>query len=221
MSIGSSKELCGGTHVARTGDIGSFKIISEAGISAGVRRIEAVTGMNVLHVLQQKTALVSDLQQNFRGVKESELPEKVSACIEQIHSLEKEVASLQAKIAASASSDIAENAREVNGVKVVAVSVDGADANALREMADKLRDKLHSAVVVLATKDGAKLQLCAGVTPDLVKKGLKAGELVKFVAAQVGGKGGGKPDFAMAGGSDAEALPKALESVYGWVGERA
>ena len=221
VSIGSSKELCGGTHVARTGDIGSFKIISEAGISAGVRRIEAVTGMNVLHVLQQKTALVSELQQNFRGVKESELPEKVSACIEQIHSLEKEVASLQAKIAASASSDIAENAREVNGVKVVAVSVDGADANALREMADKLRDKLHSAVVVLATKDGAKLQLCAGVTPDLVKKGLKAGELVKFVAAQVGGKGGGKPDFAMAGGSDAEALPKALESVYGWVGERA
>lgn len=220
VSIGSSKELCGGTHVARTGDIGSFKIISEAGISAGVRRIEAVTGMNVLHVLQQKTALVSELQQNFRGVKESELPEKVSACIEQIHSLEKEVASLQAKIAASASSDIAENAREVNGVKVVAVSVDGADANALREMADKLRDKLHSAVVVLATKDGAKLQLCAGVTPDLVKKGLKAGELVKFVAAQVGGKGGGKPDFAMAGGSDAEALPKALESVYGWVGER-
>ena len=120
---------------------------------------------------------------------------------EEIDSLEKEVASLQAKIAASASSDIAENAREVNGVKVVAVSVDGADANALREMADKLRDKLHSAVVVLATKDGAKLQLCAGVTPDLVKKGLKAGELVKFVAAQVGGKGGGKPDFAMAGGS--------------------
>ncbi len=221
VTAGSSKELCGGTHVARTGDIGSFKIVSEAGISAGVRRIEAVTGMNALRFTQEKAALVSGLLADFRGVKESELVEKVASTQDQIRELQKEVESLQEKLATQAGAGLSEKAKDVAGIKVLAVAMKGADAKALRDTADKVRDKLQSAVVVLAATGGEKLQICAGLTPDLVKRGLKAGELVKFVAAQVGGKGGGKPDFAMAGGSDAAALPKALESVEGWVREHA
>ena len=220
VTVGTSKELCGGTHVARTGDIGAFKIISEAGISAGVRRIEAVTGLNAVAVLQQKSALVDELLGRFRGVTEADIPAKVDACMEQIHDLEKQVAMLKEKMAAQAGSDLVGKAREICGVPVIAVSLGGVDAGTLRGTADKVRDKLGSAVVVLAAVSEGKVQLCAGLTPDLVKRGLRAGDLVKFAAAQMGGRGGGKPDFAMAGGSDAAALPKALQSVYGWVEDK-
>lgn len=219
VTVGTSKELCGGTHVSRTGDIGAFKIVSEAGISAGVRRIEAVTGMNAVHMLQAKNALVNELLGRFKGVTEAEIPAKVDSCVERIHELEKELEALKGKLASQAGSELAAKAREIKGVKVLAVALEGADAKTLRETADKVRDKLHSAVVVLAATGGAKLQICAGLTPDLVKRGLKAGEIVRSVAQQVGGKGGGKPDFAMAGGSDAAALPAALESVYAWAEE--
>ncbi len=217
VTIGNSKELCGGTHVKRTGDIGSFKIVSEAGISAGVRRIEAVTGFNAVRYTQQKAALADELLARFRGVKEEELPQKVDACLDEIKRLEKQLESLQGKVAAQAGANLAAKARDVAGIKVLAVALEGADAKSLRDTADKVRDKLQSAVVVLAATGGEKLQICAGVTPDLVKRGFRAGDLVKDVAQQVGGKGGGKPDFAMAGGTDAAALPKALESVYEWV----
>ncbi|MDL2059120.1 alanine--tRNA ligase [Mesosutterella sp. AGMB02718] len=217
VTVGTSKELCGGTHVARTGDIGCFKIVSESGISAGVRRIEAVTGLNALHMLQRKTRLVNDVLSRFRGVPEDEIPAKVDSCFDQIRRLEKELETVKEKLSTQAGAELASRARDVKGVQVLAVALEGADARSLRETADKVRDKLKSAVVVLAAKNGGKLQICAGMTPDIVKRGLKAGELVRFVAEQVGGKGGGKPDFAMAGGSDPAALPAALESVYGWV----
>ena len=216
LDIGSSRELCGGTHVQRTGDIGLFKIVAEGGVAAGIRRIEAVTGDNALAYLQLLEQRVNGLAATLKATP-AEVPARVSAVLEQVRALEKEVESLKGKLASSQGDELLAQAVDVKGVKVVAAVLQGADAKALRETLDKLKDKLKSAAIVLAAVDGAKVQLAAGVTADQMGK-VKAGELVNFVAQQVGGKGGGKPDLAMAGGTDAAALPAALASVAGWVG---
>jgi alanyl-tRNA synthetase len=215
LDIGTSRELCGGTHVGRTGDIGLFKIVAEGGVAAGIRRVEAVTGDNAL-------AYVSETEQNLERV--AGLLEATPAeVLDQVRALEKELESLKSRLAASQGDGLLAQAVDVKGIKVLAATLQGADAKALRETMDKLKDKLKSAAIVLAAVDGGKVQLAAGVTADLIAdKGakVKAGELVNFVAQQVGGKGGGKPDLAMAGGTDPAGLPQALASVAAWVGER-
>ncbi len=219
LDIGSSRELCGGTHVQRSGDIGLFKIVAEAGVAAGIRRVEAVTGDNALAYLQQVEATLGAVAGALK-VTPAEAPARVSAALDQVRALEKELASLKGKLASSQGDELLAQAVQVKGVQVLAAVLAGADAKALRETMDKLKDKLKSAVIVLAALEGGKVQLAAGVTADRVGQ-FKAGELVNFVAQQVGGKGGGKADLAMAGGSDAAALPQALASVAAWVGERA
>jgi alanyl-tRNA synthetase len=219
LDIGTSRELCGGTHVQRSGDIGLFKVVAEGGIAAGVRRIEAVTGDNALAYLQQLEHTVDGVAASLK-VTPAEVPARVSAVLDQVRALEKEIAALKGKLASSQGDELLARAVDVKGIKVLAATLDGADARTLRETMDKLKDKLKSAAIVLASVDGGKVQLAAGVTSDQTGR-VKAGELVNFVAQQVGGKGGGKADMAMAGGSDAAALPKALASVAGWVGERA
>ena len=218
LSIGSSKELCGGTHVKATGDIGLFKIVAESGVAAGIRRVEAVTGDNALAYLQQLEHTVEGLAGALK-VTPSEVGDRVAAVLEQLRALEKEVTALKGKLASAQGDDLVTQAVDVKGLKVLAAMLPGADAKALRETMDQLKNKLKTAAIVLAAVDGGKVQLAAGVTADSLGK-VKAGELVNFVAQQVGGKGGGKPDLAMAGGTDAAALPKALASVAGWVGER-
>jgi alanyl-tRNA synthetase len=215
LDIGSTTELCGGTHVQRTGDIGLFKVVAESGVAAGVRRIEAVTGQGALAYLQQ---LESTVTQTAAAVKApvAELQGRITQMIDHARQLEKEVAALKGKLASSQGDELVQQAIDIKGVKLLAVRMDGADARTLRESMDKLKDKLKSAVIVLAVVDGAKVQLAAGVTADVMGR-VKAGELVNHVASQVGGKGGGKPDMAMAGGTDAKALPQALASVRAWV----
>jgi len=222
LDIGSSRELCGGTHVARTGDIGLFKIVAESGVAAGIRRVEAVTGDNALAYLQQLEGTIDALATTLKAAP-AELPGRVAAVLEQVRALEKELTALKSKLASSQGDDLVARAVDVGGIKVLAAMLPGADAKALRETMDQLKNKLKSAVIVLAAVEGGKVQLAAGVTADLLarpKGVIKAGELVNFVAQQVGGKGGGKPDLAMAGGTDAAALPAALANVAGWVGER-
>lgn len=218
LNIGTSVELCGGTHVARTGDIGSFKIISEAGISAGVRRVEAVTGLNAVRLMQDNADLLATAAAKFKAPAQ-ELPEKIDHLGETVKRLEKELAEAKAKLAAKQGDEALSAAQEVNGVKVLLTTLEGIDAKTLRETMDKFKSKFGSAVIVLAVTGGDKAQLCAGVTKDLIGK-IKAGELVNFVAAQCGGKGGGKPDMAMAGASDVKALPAALESARAWIAEK-
>jgi alanyl-tRNA synthetase len=219
LDIGTSRELCGGTHVQRTGDIGLFKVVAEGGIAAGVRRIEAVTGDNALAYLQQLEHTVDGVAASLK-VTPAEVGARVASVLDQVRALEKEIAALKGKLASSQGDELLAQAVDVKGIKVLAATLDGADARTLRVTMDKLKDKLKSAAIVLAAVDGGKVQLAAGVTADRVGK-VKAGELVNFVAQQVGGKGGGKPDLAMAGGTDAAGLPKALASVAAWVGERA
>ncbi len=222
LTIGSSKELCGGTHVGRTGDIGLFKIVAEAGVAAGIRRVEAVTGDNALAYLQQLESTVGSVAGNLK-VTPAELPARVGAVLDQVRSLEKEIAALKGKLASAQGDELMAQAVDLRGVKVLAAVLNGADAKTLRDTLDKLKDKLKTAAIVLAVVDGDRVQLAAGVTADLLARPgarLKAGELVNFVASQVGGKGGGKPDLAMAGGTDPTGLPKALASVAAWVGER-
>ncbi len=219
LDIGTSRELCGGTHVARTGDIGLFKVVGESGVAAGVRRIEAVTGAGALAYLQQLEDTVAKAAGALRAPA-SELAGRIGQALDQVKALEREVAALKGKLASSQGDELVGQAVDVKGLKVLAATLPGADAKTLRDTMDKLKDKLKSAAIVLAAVDGAKVQIAAGVTPDVMAK-VKAGELVNFVAQQVGGKGGGKPDMAMAGGTDAAALPAALASVAGWVGERA
>lgn len=218
LNIGTSVELCGGTHVARTGDIGSFKIISEAGISAGVRRVEAVTGLNAVRLMQDNADLLAMAAAKFKAPAQ-ELPEKIDHLGETVKRLEKELAEAKAKLAAKQGDEALSAAQDVNGVKVLLTTLEGIDAKTLRETMDKFKSKFGSAVIVLAVTGGDKAQLCAGVTKDLIGK-IKAGELVNFVAAQCGGKGGGKPDMAMAGASDVKALPAALESARAWIAEK-
>jgi alanyl-tRNA synthetase len=219
LDIGSSTELCGGTHVARTGDIGSFRIVSEGGVAAGVRRIEAVAGAVAQGwVDRQVDALehVAELVRSSRG----EVLEKVQALVDRSRELDKELGALRSRLAAQAGSDLAARAVDVGPLKVLASQVSEAEPKALREMVDQLKQKLGAAVVVLgaATAEG-KVSLVAGVTRDETNL-VKAGDLVGFVAAQVGGRGGGRPDMAMAGGQDPEKLGAALESVVTWVRER-
>jgi len=218
LSIGSSKELCGGTHVKRTGDIGLFKIVAEGGVAAGVRRVEAITGAGALAYAQGLEGTVKGLAAMLKA-SPAEVPARVAAAQDQIRALEKEIAALKGKLASSQGDELMANAVDVAGVKVLAATLEGADAKTLRDTMDKLKDKLKTAVIVLAAVDGDKVQLAAGVTSDTTGK-VKAGELVNFVAQQVGGKGGGKPDMAMAGGTHAAGLPAALAGVLAWVTER-
>ena len=213
-----STELCGGTHVGRTGDIGFFKVVSESGIAAGVRRIEAVTAEGALAWVQQQEA---SLQQAAGALKApvQEVTQKIGQIVENVKSLEKELARLKSKLASSQGDDVAAQAVDVKGAKVLAAVLDGADTKALREAMDKLKDKLKSCAVVLAAVEGGKVTLIAGVSADLTGK-VKAGELVNFVAQQVGGKGGGRPDMAQAGGTDPAKLPEALASVKAWVEQK-
>ncbi|MCB1915774.1 MAG: alanine--tRNA ligase [Rhodocyclaceae bacterium] len=218
LSIGSSTELCGGTHVGRTGDIGLFKITMEGGVAAGVRRVEAVTGANALRLVQHQQQTLDQVVGALKA-QPAEVVQRVAQVVDSVRALEKEVARLKSKLASSQGDDIADRAVAVKGAKVLAAQIDGADVPRLRETMDKLKDKLGSAVIVLATAQGDKLSLIAGVTKDLVGKA-KAGDLVNFVAQQVGGKGGGRPDMAQAGGSQPDRLPAALASVQAWAEER-
>ncbi|MGN6580206.1 MAG: alanine--tRNA ligase [Bordetella sp.] len=218
LDIGFSRELCGGTHVQRTGDIGLFKILSESGVAAGVRRVEAITGDNALHWAQGQNALLAKVAGQLR-TPVPELSERITQVQDQIKALEKDLEQARGKLAASAGNDLAGNAADVKGVKLVAASLGEVDPKALRGMIDSLKDKLKSAVVVLAAGGEGKISLAAGVTNDLTGK-IKAGDLLGFVAGQVGGKGGGRPDMAMGGGTDARALPAAIASVQKWVDER-
>jgi alanyl-tRNA synthetase len=219
LDIGSSKELCGGVHVTRTGDIGLFKIVAEGGVAAGIRRVEAVTGEGALAWVQATNRKLQEAAAALKTAPE-ELPSRIGQVQDQVKTLEKEVAQLKSKLASGQGDELAGQAVDVNGIKVLAATMDGADVNSLRETMDKLKDKLKTAAIVLASVADGKVSLIAGVTPDTTGK-VKAGELVNFVAKQVGGKGGGRPDMAQAGGTDAAALPQALAGVTGWVAERA
>ena len=218
LGIGSSLELCGGTHVQRTGDIGLFKVVGEGGVAAGVRRIEAVTGLNALAYLQSLEVTVDQVAGVLKAPK-ADITGRIAQVLEQVKTLEKDMAGLKGKLASSQGDSLLDQAVDVQGIKVLAVRLDGADAKTLRDTMDKLKDKLKTAAIVLATTDGDKVQVAAGVTPDTVGR-IKAGELVNFVAQQVGGKGGGKPDMAMAGGTNPAGLPAALASVAGWVAQK-
>jgi len=221
LDIGSSRELCGGTHVKRTGDIGFFKIVSEGGIAAGVRRIEATTGEGALAWVQQIEKGLSELasEAGLREVNLEAVRQRLAALQEANRTLEKELARLKSKLASTRGDELAEQAIEVKGVKVVAAAIEGADVKTLREAVDRLKDRLKTAAVVLASADGGKVSLIAGVTQDVTAK-VRAGELVNYVAQQVGGKGGGRPDMAQAGGTDSAKLPQALESVRAWIEQR-
>ena len=218
LDIGTSRELCGGVHVQRTGDIGLFKVVAEGGVAAGVRRIEAVTGLNALAYLQSMEGTVAQVAGVLKAPT-AELGSRVGQVMEQVKTLEKEVAALKGRLASSQGDSLLDQAVDVQGIRVLAVRLDGADAKTLRDTMDKLKGKLKTAAIVLATTDGDKVQVAAGVTPDTVGR-IKAGELVNFVAQQVGGKGGGKPDMAMAGGTNPAGLPAALASVVGWVAQK-
>jgi alanyl-tRNA synthetase len=213
LDIGSSRELCGGTHVKRTGDIGLFKILAESGVAAGVRRVEAVTGVGALAYVQQQE---QQLQQVAVKVQPQEAAARITQIIDNVKVMEKELARLKSKLASAQGDDLVGQAVEINGIKVLAALLEGADAAVLRETLDKLKDKLKSAVIALAAVSEGKVSLIAGVTPDLIAK-IKAGELVNMVAQQVGGKGGGRPDMAMAGGTQPEHLATAFASVPNWV----
>jgi alanyl-tRNA synthetase len=215
LDIGSTTELCGGTHVQRTGDIGLFKVVSEGGVAAGVRRIEAVTGEGALAYLQGLEDTV-DSAAALLKTPVAELGGRLGQIVDQVKTLEKEIAALKGKLASAQGDELVSGAVEVNGVKVLSAKLDGADAKTLRDTMDKLKDKLKTAVIVLGAADGDKVQIAAGVTNDTTGK-VKAGELANFVAAQVGGKGGGKADMAMAGGTEPAKLAAALASVQAWV----
>jgi alanyl-tRNA synthetase len=219
LDIGSSRELCGGTHVKATGDIGLFKIVSEGGVAAGVRRIEAVTGQNALAYLQSLEDTVTQAAGALKA-QPAELNNRIAQVLDQVKALEKELAAAKGKLASAQGDELLGQAVDVKGIKLLVAKLDGADAKTLRDTMDKLKDKLKTAAVILLTAvDGDKVQIAAGVTADCTGK-VKAGELANFVAGQVGGKGGGKPDMAMAGGTNAAALPAAMASVQAWVTER-
>ena len=219
LKIGEfSTELCGGTHVDRAGDIGCFKIISETGVAAGVRRIEAVTGGSCINWLAERDAELTSIASLLKSPADK-TSEKVEQLLEKNRSLEKQLERLTAKLASAAGNELIAQAVEINGVKVLAVKLHDVAASSLRDMADQLKNKLGSCAIVLAVVEGDKVSLVAGVSKDTMSK-VKAGELVNFVATQVGGKGGGKPDLAQAGGTNPAALAGALAAVSAWVQER-
>ena len=215
MGEGFSVELCGGTHVNRTGDIGLFRITSESGVAAGVRRIEAITGAKALALFDQVEALIDDASRSLKANRDS-LIEKLDALVAQNRKLEKDLAALKTKLATAGSGDVLSQAVDIAGIKVLALNLEGADAKSLRETADQFKNKLGSAVVLLAAVEDDKVALIAGVTQDITSK-VKAGDLMGFVAAQLGGKGGGRPDMAQGGGTNVAGLDTALASVVPWV----
>ena len=218
LEIGSSKELCGGTHVERTGDIGSLKIVSESGVAAGIRRVEAVTGQNALHFLQDLEDKLNEAAAVLK-THPGDLVNRVTQLQESLRQAERELEKVNSKFAASQGDELATQAVDVNGIKVLAARLDGADAQVLRETMDALKAKLKTAAIVLASVQGDKVSLVAGVTADAIGK-VKAGDLVNFVALQVGGKGGGKPEMAMAGGNNPAALGAALAGVKDWIASK-
>ena len=218
LEIGSSKELCGGTHVSRTGDIGSLKIVSEGGVAAGIRRVEAVTGNNALHFLQGMEDKMNEAAAILK-THPGDLVNRVTQLQESLRQAERELEKVNSKLAASQGDELAGQAIDVNGIKVLATRLDGADAGVLRETMDALKTKLKTAAIVLASVQGDKVSLIAGVTADSIGK-VKAGDLVNFVAQQVGGKGGGKPEMAMAGGTDPSKLGAALDGVKDWIASK-
>ena len=215
LEIGTTRELCGGTHVARTGDIGLFKVVAESGVASGVRRMEAVTGEHALAYLQQLEDMVASAAHALK-TPVAELGSRIHSTVEHIKALEKEIAALKGKLASAQGDELITQAVDMGGVKFLAARLDGADVKTLRDTMDKLKDKLKTAVIVLGVAEGDKVQIAVGVTPDTTAK-VKAGELVNFLAAQVGGKGGGKPDMAMAGGTEPAKLDAALASAQAWV----
>jgi len=213
-----STELCGGTHVKRTGDIGFFKIVAQSAVAAGIRRVEAVTGEGALEYVQQQTTALDGVAEMLKA-NPMEIGARLNQIMENVRALEKELGRLKSKLAASQGEDLADQASSLGSVRVLAARLEGADAKSLRETVDKLKDRLKSAAIVLGSDEGGKVTLIAGVTADLTGK-VKAGDLVNFVAQQVGGKGGGRADMAQAGGTDPAGLAQALESVRAWVQER-
>ena len=218
LDIGSSRELCGGTHVSRTGDIGLFKIVAEGGVAAGIRRVEAVTGEVALTLVQNLNSRINEAAAALKTQPE-ELTLRIGQVQDHVKALEKELATLKSKMASSQGDELVNQAVDVKGIKVLAATLEGADVTALRETMDKLKDKLKTAAIVLASVNDGKVSLIAGVTADSTSK-VKAGDLVNFVAQQVGGKGGGRPDMAQAGGTDPSGLPGALAGVAEWVNGR-
>ena len=218
LDIGSSRELCGGTHVSRTGDIGLFKIVAESGVAAGIRRVEAVTGEVALALVQSLNSRINEAAAALKAQPE-ELTQRIGQVQDHVKALEKELATLKSKMASSQGDDLIGKAVDVKGIKVLAATLEGADVTALRETMDKLKDKLKTAAIVLAAVNDGKVSLIAGVTADSTSK-VKAGDLVNFVAQQVGGKGGGRPDMAQAGGTDPSGLPNALAGVADWIGAK-
>jgi alanyl-tRNA synthetase len=210
-----SVELCGGTHVSRTGDIGLLKITSESGVAAGVRRIEAVTGQGALSYIEQNEQQVDSTVALLKTSRDS-MFDKVSALIERSRKLEKELEQLKGKLANAQSSELTDNVVQIKGINVLAAKLDGVDAKGLRDAMDQLKSKLGSCAIVLAVVNENKVSLAAGVSKDSVNR-IKAGDLVNSVASQIGGKGGGRPDMAMAGGNQPENLEKALSAVPSWV----
>ncbi|MDH4234016.1 MAG: alanine--tRNA ligase [Gallionella sp.] len=219
LDIGSSRELCGGTHVKRTGDIGLFKIVAESGVAAGVRRVEAVTGEGALALVQQQEMQLRQVADAIKA-QPQEAAVRIGQILDNVKNMEKELARLKSKLASAQGDDLANQSVDCNGTKVLAALMEGADAAVLRETLDKLKDRLKNAVIVLAAVDDGRISLIAGVTSGLTAK-IKAGELVNMVAQQVGGKGGGRPDMAMAGGTQPEHLHAALSSVAAWIKARS
>jgi alanyl-tRNA synthetase len=225
LDIGSSREFCGGTHVARTGDIGVFKITSEGGIAAGIRRVEATTGLSALGMINAQLEEFRDVQRALRAQPGPGMALKAALnVLEEKKTLEKEISRLRSKLLSGQGGDLSSQAIEVKAkdgqvMRVLAVTLDDADPKTMRETVDRLKDKLKSAAIVLGAVNDGKVSLIAGVTPDLVGK-VKAGELVNYVAQQVGGKGGGRPDMAQAGGTNPAGLAGALQSVRSWVESR-
>ncbi|WJF91065.1 alanine--tRNA ligase [Paraburkholderia bonniea] len=218
LDLGFSRELCGGTHVRRTGDIGLFKIVMEGGVAAGIRRVEAITGDNAVRYVQELEARIHAAAAALK-TQPADLTQRIGQVQDQVKALEKELGALKSRLASSQGDELAGQAVEVAGVQVLAAMLDGADVKALRETVDKLKSKLKSAAIVLASVEGDRVNLIAGVTPEASKK-VKAGDLVNFVAQQVGGKGGGRPDMAQAGGTEPAGLPAALAGVKGWIEAR-
>ena len=213
-----STELCGGVHVNRVGDIGFFKIIAESGIASGVRRIEAVTGEAAVNWVEEKEQQLDTVAKLVKSSRE-EVTDKVQQLLQRLKEQEKELGQLKGKMASLAGSDLSSQAEDINGVKILTAKLDGADSNTLRDTLDQLKNKLGTAAIVLASEEGGKVKLIAGVTKDLTDR-IKAGELVNIAAAEVGGKGGGRPDMAQAGGSKPEAIPQALEAARSWLQDK-
>jgi alanyl-tRNA synthetase len=213
-----SVELCGGTHVHRTGDIGLFKIVSETGTAAGVRRIEAVTGETALNWVDNTENSLAAIASLLKAGRD-DVDNKVEQLIQRARTLEKEIEQLKGKLASSAGDDLASQATDISGIKVLAARLDGADVKTLRDTLDQLKNKLGTAAVVLSAVNNGNVNLVAGVSKDATDR-IKAGELVNMVAQQVGGKGGGRPDMAQAGGKNPEGLDAALASVPDWVSQQ-